>query len=110
MQVSQYILIQKIMQKNPVILYILNFHREKYILELCRRNPTYFPSGVTRCKTECVPSIQMYRGRTVHLSSLEGGNLIFDVDILESVSSGGPSALNHQNISNEDSQYELKFR
>jgi len=39
-------------------------------------------------------SIQMYRGRTVHLSSLEGG----------------PSALNHQNISNEDSQYELKFR
>jgi len=39
-------------------------------------------------------SIQMYRGRTVHLSSLEGG----------------PSSLARQNISNEDSQYELKFR
>ena len=39
-------------------------------------SPTYFAGGVTLCKTECVPSIQMYRGRTVHLSSLEGGNLI----------------------------------
>ena len=40
-------------------------------------SPTYFAGGVTLCKTECVPSIQMYRGRTVHLSSLEGGNVIF---------------------------------
>ena len=39
-------------------------------------SPTYFAGGVTLCKTECVPSIQMYRGRTVHLSSLEGGNVI----------------------------------
>ena len=40
-------------------------------------SPTYFAGGVTLCKSECVPSIQMYRGRTVHLSSLEGGNVIF---------------------------------